>query len=79
MRDQFIRLLEESGLVRSFGSGHSLNAFGSNLELVKVSRVDPINADLYFRSFHHSSPHDPTVSCDPALSILFLFSEVVRA
>lgn len=36
MRDQFIRLLEESGLVRSFGSGHSLNAFGSNLELVKA-------------------------------------------
>ena len=36
MRDQFIRLLEVSGLVPSFDSGHTVNAFSGNLELVKV-------------------------------------------
>lgn len=36
MRDQFIRLLEVSGLVPSFDSGHTVNAFSGNLELVKA-------------------------------------------
>lgn len=36
MRDQFVRLLELSGLVSSYHSGHTVNAFGGNLELVKA-------------------------------------------
>lgn len=36
MRSQFIRLLESSGLVCKFDSGHTINSFGGNLELVKA-------------------------------------------
>lgn len=36
MRSQFIRLLEGSGLV-CIDSGHTINSFGGNLELLKVS------------------------------------------
>lgn len=49
MRDQFSRLLEDSGLVPSSISGDAVNYFSGNMELVKVSRGD----DVYnFRIFH---------------------------
>ena len=60
MRSQFIRLLEGSGLVCKFDSGHTINSFGGNLELVKVNRL--IVCDLlatfacYFVKFVPSHP-----------------------
>lgn len=60
MRSQFIRLLEGSGLVCKFDSGHTVNSFGGNLELVKVNRL--IVCDLlatfacYFVKFVPSHP-----------------------
>jgi len=36
MRDQFSRLLEDSGLVPSTNSGGAVNNFSGNMELVKV-------------------------------------------
>ena len=42
MRDQFSRLLEDSGLVSSTNSGGAVNNFCGNMELVKVRKAqDP--------------------------------------
>ena len=42
MRDQFSRLLEDSGLVPSTNSGGAVNNFSGNMELVKVRKAqDP--------------------------------------
>ena len=40
MRDQFSRLLEDSGLVPSTNTGGAVNYFSENMELVKVSRAN---------------------------------------
>ena len=39
MRDQFSRLLEDSGLVPSTISGGAVNNFSGNMELVKVRKA----------------------------------------
>ena len=39
MRDQFSRLLEDSGLVPSTSSGGAVNNFSGNMELVKVRKA----------------------------------------
>lgn len=52
MRDQFSRLLEDSGLVPSCTSGDAVNYFSGNMELVKVSRGDDVYNFRIFYAFY---------------------------